>query len=64
MGERAFEEQANDEDLERMAGQLEDAIRAGAIGLHVAQRTPRDLRQPAGGLAARRGGTRWAIWSG
>ena len=33
MGERAFEEEADDDDLKRMAGQLDDAIRAGAIGL-------------------------------
>jgi N-acyl-D-amino-acid deacylase len=32
MGERAFEERANDDDLARMQGQLADAIRAGAIG--------------------------------
>jgi N-acyl-D-amino-acid deacylase len=32
MGERAFEEKATDEDLSVMAGQLEDALRAGAIG--------------------------------
>jgi N-acyl-D-aspartate/D-glutamate deacylase len=32
MGERAFEERANPDDLTRMRGQLEAAIRAGAIG--------------------------------
>src|SRR4051795_13570084 len=32
MGERAFEEEANDDDLARMAGQLTDALQAGAIG--------------------------------
>jgi N-acyl-D-amino-acid deacylase len=32
MGERAFEEEANDDDLALMTGQLEAAIRAGAIG--------------------------------
>ncbi|MCP4904348.1 MAG: amidohydrolase family protein [bacterium] len=32
MGERAFEEKANEDDLARMAGQLEAALRAGAIG--------------------------------
>jgi N-acyl-D-aspartate/D-glutamate deacylase len=32
MGERAFEEEANDDDLKLMTGQLDDAIRAGAIG--------------------------------
>jgi N-acyl-D-amino-acid deacylase len=32
MGERAFEEQANDDDLARMKGQLEASMRAGAIG--------------------------------
>ncbi len=32
MGERAFEEAANDDDLARMSGQLEAALRAGAIG--------------------------------
>jgi N-acyl-D-amino-acid deacylase len=32
MGERAFEEEATDDDLARMSAQLEDALRAGAIG--------------------------------
>jgi N-acyl-D-amino-acid deacylase len=32
MGERAFEEEADADDLARMQGQLADAIRAGAIG--------------------------------
>jgi N-acyl-D-amino-acid deacylase len=32
MGERAFEEEAGDDDLARMKGQLAEAIRAGAIG--------------------------------
>jgi N-acyl-D-aspartate/D-glutamate deacylase len=32
MGERAFTEEANDDDLALMSGQLEAAIRAGAIG--------------------------------
>jgi len=32
MGERAFEAEASDDDLDRMQGQLADAIRAGAIG--------------------------------
>jgi N-acyl-D-amino-acid deacylase len=32
MGERAFEQEANDDDLALMAAQLGDAIRAGAIG--------------------------------
>ena len=32
MGERAFEEQATEEDLTAMRGQLADSIRAGAIG--------------------------------
>ena len=33
MGERAFDEEANDDDLALMKGQLEEALRAGAIGL-------------------------------
>ena len=33
MGERAFEEEANEEDLALMKGQLDASIRAGAIGL-------------------------------
>jgi len=33
MGERAFEESANEADLAKMAGQLEAALEAGAIGL-------------------------------
>jgi N-acyl-D-aspartate/D-glutamate deacylase len=32
MGERAFEQEASDEDLELMTGHLAEAIRAGAIG--------------------------------
>jgi N-acyl-D-aspartate/D-glutamate deacylase len=32
MGERAFEDEASDDDLDRMRGQLADALRAGAIG--------------------------------
>ena len=32
MGERAFEEEANEDDLALMEGQLADALRAGAIG--------------------------------
>jgi N-acyl-D-aspartate/D-glutamate deacylase len=32
MGERAFEEEADEEDLAAMAGQLTEALRAGAIG--------------------------------
>ena len=32
MGERAFEEEATEDDLARMCGQLADALRAGAIG--------------------------------
>jgi N-acyl-D-aspartate/D-glutamate deacylase len=32
MGERAFEEEATDDDMERMGGQLSDALGAGAIG--------------------------------
>ena len=33
MGERAFEEEATDDDLELMQGQLDAALRAGAVGL-------------------------------
>jgi len=33
MGERAFEEEATDADLELMQGQLDAALRAGAVGL-------------------------------
>ena len=33
MGERAFEQEATEEDLALMCGQLADALRAGAIGL-------------------------------
>ena len=32
MGERAFEEEANDTDIAMMVGQVKDSIRAGAIG--------------------------------
>jgi len=32
MGERAFEEEANDADIAMMVGQVKDSIRAGAIG--------------------------------
>jgi N-acyl-D-aspartate/D-glutamate deacylase len=37
MGERAFEETATDDDLARMATQLDDALRAGAIGFTSSQ---------------------------
>jgi N-acyl-D-amino-acid deacylase len=33
MGERAFEREADDDELARMARQVEDAMRAGAVGL-------------------------------
>ena len=32
MGERAFEEEANEDDLSRMVGQLRESIQAGAMG--------------------------------
>lgn len=32
MGERAFEHEASDDELDRMAAELDDALRAGAIG--------------------------------
>ena len=37
MGERAFEETANDDDLKRMAAHLSEALRAGAVGLSTSQ---------------------------
>ena len=37
MGERAFEEEADADDLALMAGQLADALRAGAIGFSTSQ---------------------------
>lgn len=32
MGERAFTEEANDEDIAKMVGQIQDSMRAGAVG--------------------------------
>ncbi len=52
MGERAFEQEADRRRPRLMERQLADALRAGAIGFsHVAQRAPRDLRQPPGRVA-------------
>ena len=54
MGERAFEEEATDDDLALMKGQLADALRGGRDRAHhVAQRAPRDVRRPSGGVAPR-----------
>ena len=64
MGERAFEEEATDDDLALMEGQLAESLAGrGHRVLHLAHRAPRDLRQPPGGLAAGvvgRGGPRWS----
>ena len=55
MGERAFEEEATDDDLALMRGQLARCAGRGRDRAHdVAQRAPRDVRQPPGGVAARR----------
>ena len=54
MGERAFEEEATDDDLALMQGQLDDALRGRRDRPHdLAQRAPRDLRQPSGRVAPR-----------
>jgi N-acyl-D-amino-acid deacylase len=55
MGERAFEERATVEDLELMAGQLADALRAGAIGFstsRIAHHQTSDDRPVASRLAS------------
>jgi N-acyl-D-amino-acid deacylase len=55
MGERAFEERATAEDLELMAGQLADALRAGAIGFstsRIAHHQTSDDRPVASRLAS------------
>lgn len=55
MGERAFEEQANDEDLAAMAEELRAALRAGAIGFttsRTANHQTSDDRPVASRLAA------------
>ena len=53
MGERAFEEEANEDDLALMSGQLDgcDPGRGHRL-LDLAQRAPRDVRRPPRGLAA------------
>ena len=38
MGERAFEEQASDDDLRAMSDELQAALRAGAIGFSTSRR--------------------------
>ncbi|HEX4219744.1 MAG TPA: amidohydrolase family protein [Acidimicrobiales bacterium] len=55
MGERAFEEEANDDDLGRMELELEAAMRAGAIGLTTSRsrnHTTSDDRPVASRLAS------------
>ena len=65
MGERAFEEEATDDDLAVMTRELRDALRAGAIGFTTSRTLePRDLRRPPGRLAAWRTGPRSRRWSG
>ena len=65
MGERAFEEEATDDDLAVMRRQLEASIRAGAIGFTTSRtEQPRDLRRSARRLAAGRRGTRFAALVG
>ena len=49
MGERAFEEEATEDDLAVMDRELTDALRAGAVGFTTSQDVqPPDLRRPAG----------------
>ncbi len=65
MGERAFEAEATDDDL----ALDEAAARRRARGRrhrphHVAQRAPRDVRRPSGGVAPRRRGRSSASSSG
>ena len=54
MGERAFTDQATEEDLELMCRQLDESLRAGAIGFSTSRdRAPPDLRRPTGRLSTR-----------
>ena len=64
MGERAFEQEATDADLELDAGSARGrAARRRDRPHDLAQRAPRDLRRPSGRVAARRRGTSSAGWS-
>lgn len=56
MGERAFEEEANDDDLAKMKGELDRALDAGAIGFSTSRATAHltsDDRAVASRLASR-----------
>ena len=54
MGERAFEEEATDDDLALDAGTARRRARGRRHRAHhLAQRAPRDVRRPSGGIAAR-----------
>ncbi len=64
MGERAFEEEASDDDLAVMTRELRDALRAGAIGFTTSRTTePRDGRRPTRRVRGWRPGPRSPRWS-
>ena len=52
MGDRALDEEANEEDLERMAGLVQEALRAGAVGLSSSRATTH-IRPDGGPVASR-----------
>lgn len=52
MGERAFEEQASEDDLKAMVANVQDAVRAGAIGFSTS-RSPAHLRPDDRPVASR-----------
>ena len=54
MGERAFEEEATDDDLRAMEAQLREGLAAGAAGFSTSRtQAPPDLRRPSGRVAPR-----------
>ena len=46
MYERAFEEEATEDDMEKMKNAVKEAVTVGAMGFDLAQPEPPDLRRP------------------